>query len=270
MPDGLPLVRISVVTIVREDPIGLAKTIASVRDQTAVDVIDHVVIDAASGPVTTELLDRAQRTQHGGAFRWVSEPDGGRYDAMNKGIAMAGANLLWLLHAGDTFGSPQAVEWVLAATGDSFRGWGYGFARKVDGAGDVVGVFGYAPFSLRRFALGGKSLPHQACFFSVDLNRRVGEYDVDFGLAADQLHLLRCATVTPPLLVPEFICNFDTTGAGTSMSIRDHYLAMRAARISTNRVEGSLIRDRAITEVMIATSTAANRVSRLVTRTGAS
>ncbi|WP_328858764.1 glycosyltransferase [Williamsia herbipolensis] len=269
MPDRLSSARITVVTIVRDDPEGLAKTIASVRGQTTVDVIDHVVIDGASGPGTTELLEHAQHIEHLGGFRWVSEADGGRYDAMNKGIAMAETDLLWLLHAGDTFGSPRAVEWVLAATGDGFDGWGYGFARKVDGAGDVVGLFGYAPFSLRRFALGGKSLPHQACFFSTDLQRRVGAYDVDFGLAADQLHLLRCAVVTPPLLVPELICDFDTTGAGTSMSIRDHYLAMRAARVSTDLVEGSLLRDRAITEVLIAISVAANRMSRLVSRSGA-
>jgi hypothetical protein len=224
--EGDQHVRVSIITISFRDLPGLRKTRDSVVAQKSAGAIEHIVVDGGSGPETERFLAGLSDVS------WVSEPDGGRYDAMNKGIAAASGDLLWFMHAGDTFGSETSVQAAVDAVsgGSSELYWGYGVARKIDASGTCVGLFGEVPFSLRRFALGGHPVPHQAAFFSRALVERVGGYDLAHGLAADQLFMLQCAAVTPPIVVPEIVCDFDTGGAGSTRSVAAHFTDMRRAR----------------------------------------
>ncbi|MFC7493227.1 MULTISPECIES: glycosyltransferase [unclassified Nocardioides] len=217
--------RVTVVTISYRDLPGLVKTRQSVAAQTWRD-IEHVVVDGGSGEETERFLVSLRGVQT------MSEPDKGRYDAMNKGIAASNGDLVWFMHAGDAFGSARAVQQVVEAVsgleGQAY--WGYGIARKIDDRGECVGLFGDIPFSLRRFALGGHPIPHQAAFFSRAIIDKVGHYELDHGLAADQLFMLRCAALVSPRVLPEIVCDFDTGGAGSTRSIGAHFKDMRRAR----------------------------------------
>jgi hypothetical protein len=74
-------------------------------------------------------------------------------------------------------------------------------------------------------------LPHQAACFELDLLRELGGHDTEFGLAADQLFMLRAALLTPPATIPEFLCDFDRGGAGSQRTPFRHYFdAIRARR----------------------------------------
>jgi hypothetical protein len=88
------------------------------------------------------------------------------------------------------------------------------------------------PFRFRRFALGALVIPHQAACFRRDFFFKLGGYDVDFGLAADQLFMLRAALSEPPVTLPDFLCDFDLSGAGSGRTPLKHFQdATRARRL---------------------------------------
>ncbi|ORV64769.1 glycosyltransferase [Mycobacterium europaeum] len=206
-----PAPTVSVITISFKDLEGLKRTVDSVRAQRYEARIEHIVIDGGSGDDVVEFLSGCEP----GFAHWQSEPDGGRYDAMNQGIAHASGDLLWFMHSGDCFSDPdavaQAVE-AIAEQGPAREVWGFGMDNLV-GLGRVRGPI---PFSLRKFLAGLQVVPHQASFFGSSLVRELGGYDLDFGVAADQEFILRAALLRPPITIRRVLCDFDTTGVGTN------------------------------------------------------
>src|SRR5690606_41497725 len=87
----------------------LPRTLESVQEQ-SFPGIEHVVVDGASTDGTLDLI-RAHADRLGS---WVSEPDKGIYDAMNKGLHMARGEYVLFLNAGDTFFSKDTVGEVCA------------------------------------------------------------------------------------------------------------------------------------------------------------
>jgi glycosyltransferase involved in cell wall biosynthesis len=214
---------LSVITISYRDLAGLTRTLESVAEQTYAPV-EHIVIDGGSGPSVEQLLERANPSY------WQSEPDGGRYDAMNQGIDRATGDVVWLMHSGDCFAARNSAEIGMAAlsAGGAVRDrWGYGRARIV---GDPLreGLeWGYSPFELRNFALGIRPIPHQAALFGMDLVRQLGHYDVGFGLAADHLYMLEAAQREQPVVIDAVLCDFDAGGAGSVRPQREHFADIR-------------------------------------------
>ncbi|WP_072803507.1 glycosyltransferase family 2 protein [Rhodococcoides yunnanense] len=222
MPSDIVL---SVVTISYQDVAGLARTLESVAEQTY-GRIEHIVVDGGSGQDVTDLLARANPSY------WQSQPDGGRYDAMNQGIARATGDVVWLMHSGDTFADPTSAATGVRAlgTGGDVRGrWGHGRVRIVGDPARDGTVWGYGPFDLRKFALGVRPIPHQATLFGVDLLDALGPYDTDFGLAADHLLMLEAAAVTSPVIIDDVLCDFDAGGAGSTRPQSEHYADVRRA-----------------------------------------
>ncbi|RYH69829.1 MAG: glycosyltransferase [Alcaligenaceae bacterium] len=218
---------VSVITISFMDPDGLRKTTQSVDEQIGAFDLQHIVVDGGSPGVQDFLLQRKSKNPN---FIGVSEPDCGRYHAMNKGIDLAAGDLLWFMHSGDVFSNERSIATALGRLKDPVNQWGYGYARLVDQFGEFHGAFGHAPFSLKRYSLGGKSIPHQAAFFGRAVIDRVGGYDLSHGLAADQLYMLRTAVRSDPVIVPEFLCNFDISGVGTNRPAWHHFRDMSRAR----------------------------------------
>lgn len=91
----VPLV--SVITVVRNGAVTIALTLESVRAQQCRVDVEHIIIDGASSDGTVEIIKAYQRDQ----LRWISEPDQGIYDAMNKGISLARGEWLLFLGADD-------------------------------------------------------------------------------------------------------------------------------------------------------------------------
>lgn len=155
---------VSVITISFNDLDGLQRTVKSVRAQRYRGRIEHIVIDGGSGDDVVAYLSGCEP----GFAYWQSEPDGGRYDAMNQGIAHASGDLLWFLHSADRFSGPdvvaQAVE-ALSGKGPVSELWGFGMDRLVG----LDRVRGPIPFSLRKFLAGKQVVPHQASFFGSSL-----------------------------------------------------------------------------------------------------
>ncbi len=95
--------RITVITVVFNDSSGLEHTIQSLRVQNY-EHIEYIVIDGGSTDGTIDVI-----RQHENVIDyWVSEPDCGIYDAMNKGLALATGDVIGILNAGDSY-TPEAL-----------------------------------------------------------------------------------------------------------------------------------------------------------------
>lgn len=103
LTSALPL--ISVVTVVRNDAAHIAQTLESVLGQ-AYPHLDYIVVDGNSSDGTTAIIERYRSR----LAAFVSEPDRGLYDAMNKGIALCRREAyVYFLNSGDLFAGPDAL-----------------------------------------------------------------------------------------------------------------------------------------------------------------
>lgn len=100
---------ITVVTVVLNEPETLKKTMASVLEQTH-DNIEYIVIDGGSTGATLDVI----KNHDDKIDYWVSEPDKGIYDAMNKGIDRASGEWINFMNAGDYFYRPDTVKTVFS------------------------------------------------------------------------------------------------------------------------------------------------------------
>lgn len=213
---------VSVITISFNDLHGLRRTVESVRAQRYAGRIEHIVIDGGSGDEVVEYLSSCKP----GFAHWQSEPDAGRYDAMNRGIAHATGDLLWFMNSGDRFSDPDAVAEVVEAISDlgpTRDIWGYGLVY-LDSLGRLQGPM---PFNLRKFLAGFYTVPHQAAFFGASLVNNLGGYDLDAGLLADQEFILRAAFLQQPITIRRLVCSFDTSGAGSALTSRQAFPYLR-------------------------------------------
>ena len=96
--------KISIITICFNAADDLKKTIKSVRGQVFNDY-EYIVVDGGSKDATSEII----KSNADVITKWVSEPDKGIYDAMNKGIKMATGDWVIMMNAGDVFADSQVL-----------------------------------------------------------------------------------------------------------------------------------------------------------------
>jgi len=164
---------------------------ASVFAQDYAD-IEYLVIDGASSDGSVELIKRhAARLAY-----WVSEPDRGQTEAINKGFARAtGAYLAWL-NADDRL-KPSAVrEAVAFLEAHPDVGMVYGDADYIDAQGRVVGRFPAAQTDYTRLRKGYVHIPQQAAFWRAEFWRQVGPLDPSFTFAMDYDLWVRLARIS--------------------------------------------------------------------------
>ncbi len=217
---------VSVITITLNDLDGLKRTVESVRAQRYSGAIEHIVIDGGSGD---DVVDYLRQIESGLGY-WKSAPDAGRYDAMNQGIAHASGDLLWFLHSRDRFSDPHSLAHVvqeIANRGPVSDLWGYGMENLIGPDGVSVGLQAPMPFDMRKFLMIKATIPHQASFFGSSVVSRIGGYDLEFDIAADQLFMLRAALVCEPITIERVVTDFDITGAGSARSVDDVFDDMR-------------------------------------------
>ena len=103
--------KLSIITINRNNALGLEKTLQSVNVQTYRD-FEHIVVDGASTDGSVDVIKRL--TDDTIRRVWVSEPDSGIYNAMNKGIRMATGDHIQILNSGDKLAADDVEERMAA------------------------------------------------------------------------------------------------------------------------------------------------------------
>ena len=104
---------VTIVTVTLNDKSGLIRTLESALSQSHRS-FEIIVIDGSSSDGTPEYLASISARE----VRYLSEPDKGVYDAMNKGIDRARGSLIIFLNAGDVFLSPHALRTLVSAADD--------------------------------------------------------------------------------------------------------------------------------------------------------
>ena len=121
-------VKFSIVTITYNAEVVLERTLKSVVCQ-SYSGIEYIVIDGQSEDGTVSLIKKYE----GCISDWVSEPDRGLYDAMNKGLQRATGDYVWFLNAGDSLQTDDVVEKVARiAEKENFPDILYGETDLVD------------------------------------------------------------------------------------------------------------------------------------------
>lgn len=99
--------KLTIVTVCYNAKDTLKATLDSVVGQTYEDV-QYVIVDGASTDGSVELIEGYARAD--GNITFVSEPDTGIYDAMNKGVKYADGDYVFFLNAGDVFTSENTLK----------------------------------------------------------------------------------------------------------------------------------------------------------------
>ena len=175
----LPLV--SIVTVARNAERSLPATIASVAEQTYPN-IEYIVVDGVSTDSTLEIVQSSRDV----VSTWISEPDGGIYDAMNKGIALSTGRYVKLLNADDTL-PPDSVARAVAAFGRAVEDTCiYGDIRLMglDGTG-----FGF--MTLQGGVKYFEPFLHPAWYVPLSTYRIHGLYRTNLRVASDYEYFLR-------------------------------------------------------------------------------
>ena len=201
-----PLVSIITVTYNAKD--FLEETFRSVWSQTYPH-IEYIVVDGASTDGTRELIE-ANRDK---IARWVSEPDKGLYDAMNKGIRMAKGELIGIVNASDYF-EPDTVETVVQAFMEH-PGIGI-FHGNVNMLNDDGSFFKLKKPRSNDLS-AGMCYYHPTCFVARSVYGQLGGYDLAFRYSADYDFLLRCQVADIPFLyIDKVLSNFRRGGVSTT------------------------------------------------------
>ena len=206
---------VSIITVVFNGEAHLQEAIDSVRAQ-SYSPIEYIIIDGGSSDKTLEIINSNSDI----ISRWVSEPDNGIYDAMNKGIRMASGTYIGLLNADDLL-MPDAVQRVVEGLEALCEpGYTCGAVELVDQAGRRRGTRTPLPQELRfkrRFI--EMPCPHLGVFVHRSVYQRVGVFDTQLKLSADYDFVLRLLGANVPVIcILEPLGKFRSGGASGGLA----------------------------------------------------
>lgn len=199
--------KISVITVCLNAKDTIEETLLSIFNQTFKDV-EVIVIDGASKDGTIEIIDKYKdKISH-----FVSEPDAGIYDAMNKGIKLATGDFICFLNASDIFYDNSILEKV---------------NKKLEQNPECKFLFGDAEYISKadskivqykniknEFSIIFDNICHQSIFYHKNLFEQFGLYSQEFKIYADWDFNINCLmkNKVKALYFPLTICKFQLGG----------------------------------------------------------
>jgi glycosyltransferase involved in cell wall biosynthesis len=181
------MMKISLITVTYNADKFLAECLASVKSQMGIE-IEYIVIDGLSSDNTVNIIQQYNNV----ISHFVSEKDGGIYDAMNKGIQMATGDIIGILNADDAL----ANNTVLFDIQKEFKRSGadivYGDLDYVDSTNTniVLRKWKSRPYNPGIFQWGW--MPAHPTFYArKELFEKYGNYRLDMGSAADYELMIR-------------------------------------------------------------------------------
>ncbi len=125
---------VSIITIVYNGIDTLQKTIDSIACQDY-DAIEYIIVDGNSNDGTVTLIESNQSF----VSKYISEPDNGLYDAMNKGLDLATGDYVWFINSGDEIYEKCTVSQIVAGFQDALPDVIYGDTVMIDTEGNELG-----------------------------------------------------------------------------------------------------------------------------------
>ena len=229
---------ISVITVCFNSANTIARALQSVVEQDWTH-IEHIVIDGASTDGTVRVIEQYLT----GIAQFISEPDRGIYDAMNKGLALATGDIICFLNADDFYASTNVLSLVASTIQsselDALIG-DVGFFRS-DDVNRIVRRYRSDRFSPKRLAWGWMPA-HPALFMKRSVFERIGYFKTDYQIAGDYEHVVRAFATgnlryqhLPVILVYMQMGGVSTMGFRATIRLNQEILrACRENGVSTN------------------------------------
>ena len=206
--------KISVVTVCYNVCDDLRKTILSVANQTYQN-LEYIIIDGDSSDDTLDVIN--ENKTH--IDKWISEPDKGIYDAMNKGIDLATGDWIIFMNAGDCFYNNTVISDV--------------FSKKYNDDvkliyGDVALDFGSLGILPKKFAkIPAEKIPfeicHQSVFTDTNILKKI-HYDLSFKICADCNSFAKISKMGFKLeYTPFFVSVFEVVNGVSSKRVIQSY-----------------------------------------------
>ncbi len=230
--------KISIITITYNSAKSLPRALESVRSQTYGD-IEHIIVDGASTDGTKELIE-AYAAAHKNVH-WISEPDKGIYNALNKGIHMATGDVIGFLHSDDKFYSQDTIAHIAAAFASSKADVVYGDLEYCKGE-KVTRSWKSNTFNPRSLKYGWMP-PHPTMYVRREVYKQVGEYDSWFRISADYDMILRIFTAGYKThYIPQVLVSMETGGASNKNTkarlskTQEDYIVLRKNNVGAGYV----------------------------------
>lgn len=210
--------KISIITATYNSEEYILHCLQSIASQTYVD-IEHIVVDGGSTDRTPGIIESAPSIT-----KWISEPDKGIYDALNKGVEMASGDIIGLLHSDDIFFSNDTIKKIsnlFTTDGDSEHKQIHGVYgdlvfTKNRNTDKIVRTWRGKSFYIKNIKRGWMP-PHPTLFLRKDVFQKHGLYDISYKVSADykfMLQLMKDKDINLAYL-PEIITKMRVGGAST-------------------------------------------------------
>jgi len=177
--------KISLITVCLNAESTILQCIQSVFDQNFKN-IEYIIIDGGSTDKTLQIINQYKDK----IDILLSEPDAGIYDAMNKGIKLAGGDIIGMLNADDSFTGNDVLSMVAEAFKQSNAGIIYGDLNFINSKGAIVRKWRSGQYSHGMFNWGWMP-PHPTFYCNRELFHQFGFYSLEYGTAADYELMLR-------------------------------------------------------------------------------
>ena len=169
---------VSVITVSYNAVSVIERTILSVIGQNYLN-LEYIIIDGGSVDGTIDIIKNYQDQ----ISYWISESDGGIYDAMNKGLLQSKGKWINFMNAGDTFSDMFVLDNIFSEEINENVGIVYGNTALFKN-GVFVESFENKPFWLSLMPFRGKGICHQSMFVKSDLAKRM-MFDTSYRICSD-------------------------------------------------------------------------------------
>lgn len=236
------IMKISIITATYNSGKTVGDTLKSVLAQTYHDY-ELLVVDGASKDNTLEVVKKMEPLFEG-RMRYISEPDKGIYDAMNKGIRMASGDVIGILNSDDFYTSDDALACIAWTLENEKVDAVYGDIHYVDDEDLKKCVRYYSSKPFRRWMMRLGFMPaHPSFYCRKEVYEKYGAFDAEnYRVAADFENLLRLIFVNKiktHYISKDFV-TMRTGGASNSgleshkRIMRDHLKALKKNGVYSN------------------------------------
>jgi len=183
-PPNFPLV--SIITVVFNNAKHVGDTINSVLSQKYPN-IEYIVIDGGSADGTVDVIKK----YHNHISVFISEPDNGVYDALNKGVECSSGEIIGILHSGDLFCDENVVFDMVKRMSETKTEFCFADVVMVDEiTGKIIRYYMAHYFNRWMFRMGWMP-PHPATFMNKSLFDEFGLYSTKYKIVGDYDFFLR-------------------------------------------------------------------------------
>lgn len=234
--------KLSIITATYNSERTLRDTMESILNQTFQD-LEYIIVDGASKDATLDII-REYEPRFQGKMRYVSEPDKGIYDAMNKGFAMATGDVIGILNSDDFFTSDDVLQAVVKGFAGEYVDAVYADIHYVNTDDLTKCVRYYSSSVFRPWMMRFGMIPaHPSFYCRKAVYDQYGSFDTTYRIAADFEILLRLIfihRIRTRYVKKDFVTmrlgGASTTGYGSwSLIMKEHLQIMKQHGVVTNR-----------------------------------